>query len=348
MKKSIHFARLLTLVLMICLFAGLFQVASAAGPTGYRITKTTLLGGEGTWDYLTFNNNTRQLFIARRGPGVTVFNVDTQKVVGIVDDTKGVSGIALAPEFNRGFATISDDSAVKIFDLTTLAPVGTVSVGADPDCIVYDPASKLAFSIGGKGTITAIDPASGTAVGSITLPAKKLEFAQADGKGHLYVNMNDQAKVAVIDTNTLELTATWSLYRAKLNTPMAIDTEKGRLFVGGRNGYLTVLDTNNNGKILAELPILGYNCDSIVYDPGTKMIFVANMNAVMTVYKETKEGNYVVADNVFTKDWVKTMALDPKTHSIYLAGGQTGEYIPGKVWPKLIPDTFSVFTVSRQ
>jgi DNA-binding beta-propeller fold protein YncE len=322
-------------------------VASANENRGYKVTDKTLLGGEGTWDYLAFNNDTRQLFINRRGPGVTVFNVDTKQVIGVAEGTKGCSGTALAQEFNRGLTTISDDSVVKIFDLTTLALVATVPVGEDPDCIAYDPASKLAFSIGGKGEVTAIDPATGTVVGSIALPSKKVEFAVADGKGHLYVNLQDKGQVAVIDTKTLTLETTWSLNKGSLNTPMAIDNEKGRLFVGCRNGYLTVFDTAN-GKIVAELPILGFNPDSVVYDQATKTIFVANTNATMTVYKETAKGDYVIADNVFTQSWSKTMALDPKTHAIYLAGAETGKFIPKQTWPELIPDTFSVLTVSRK
>lgn len=352
MKKDIKLVRKSALFLMVCLVVGLFtvtmpQIANAAGATGYQVTNTTLLGGEGTWDYLTFNNDTRQLFIARRGPGVTVFNVDTKKVVGVVEDTKGVSGIALAPEFNRGYATVSDESVVKAFDLTTLAPLGTIPVGEDPDCIVYDSASKLVFSCGALGDIAAIDAASGKVVATIAVPSKKVEFAAVDGKGHLYVNLQDKGQVAVIDTKELKLETTWSLNKGAVNTPMAIDAEKGRLFVGCRNGYLTVFDTKN-GKILSELPILGFNPDSITYDPITKLIFVANTNATMTVYQETAKGDYVVADTIFTQPWAKTMALDFKTHSVYLAGAKTGAFIPKKVWPELIPDTFSVLTISRK
>lgn len=351
MKKNIKLVRKSALFLMGCLVVGLFtvaapQIANAAGATGYQLTNTTLLGGEGEWDYLAFNNDTRQLFINRRGPGVTVFNVDTKKVDGVVEDTKGASGTALVTEFNRGYTTISEESVVKAFDLTTLAPLGTIPVGEDPDCIVYDSASKLVFSCGANGAITAIDAASGKVVGTIEVPSKKVEYAAVDGKGHLYVNLRDKGQVAVIDTKTLKVETLWSMNRGNNNTPMAIDVEKGRLFVGCRNGWLTVLDTKD-GKILSELPILGFNPDSVIYDPATKMIFVANMNATMTVYQETAKGDYVVADFVLTKDWAKTMALDPKTHSIYIAGAQTGAYIPKKTWPVLIPDTFSVFKISR-
>lgn len=350
MEKNIKLVKLSTLFLALCLIAGLTiaipQVVSAAGATGYQLTNTTVLGGDGTWDYLAFNNDTRQLFINRRGPGVTVFNVDTKKVIGVVEGTTGASGTALTP-FNRGYTTISDESVVKVFDLTTLAPLGTIPVGHDPDCIIYDPASKLVFSFGAEGAITAIDAASGKVVSTIEVPSKKVEYAAADGKGHLYVNLRDKAQVAVIDTKELKIETLWSLNKGNANTPMAIDAEKGRLFVGCRNGWLTVLNTKD-GDILAELPIFGFNPDSIIYDPVTKLVFVACMNGTMTVYQETAKGTYTVADFVLTKDWAKTMALDPKTHSIYIAGAQTGKYIPKKTWPELVPDTFSVFTISRK
>jgi len=338
----------LTVFLMAGLFMGvsLPQTARAQATTGYHLTSTTLLGGEGTWDYLTFNNDTRQLFINRRGPGVTVFNVDTKKVIGVVEDTKGASGTALVTEFNRGYTTISEENVVKAFDLTTFAPLGTIPVAHDPDAIVYDPASKLVFSCGAEGALTAIDAATGNVVGTIELPSKKVENAAVDGKGHLYVNLRDKGQVAVVDTKTLTVETLWSMNRGNNNTPMAIDAAKGRLFVACRNGWLTVLDTKD-GSILAELPILGFNPDSVIYDPVTKNIFVACMNAVITVYQETAKGEYVVADFVNTKDWAKTMALDPKTHSIYIAGAQTGKYIPKKTWPELIPDTFAVYTISK-
>jgi DNA-binding beta-propeller fold protein YncE len=351
MKKDIKLVRKSALFLMVCLVVGLFtvampQIANAAGATGYQLTNTTLLGGEGEWDYLAFNNNTRQLFINRRGPGVTVFNVDTKKVDGVVEDTKGASGTALVTEFNRGYTTISEENVVKAFDLTTLASLGTIPVGEDPDCIVYDSASKLVFSCGANGAITAIDAASGNVVATIEVPSKKVEYAAVDGKGHLYVNLRDKGQVAVIDTKTLKVETLWSMNRGNNNTPMAIDAEKGRLFVGCRNSWLTVLDTKD-GSILAELPILGFNPDSVIYDPVTKLIFVACMNGVITVYQETAKGGYVVADSVLSKDWAKTMALDPKTHSIYIAAAQTGKYIPKKTWPELVSNTFSVFTISK-
>lgn len=344
--KSNGISTLLISFLLVGLLAvAMPQVAGATAVTGYQVTNTTLLGGEGTWDYLTFDSAARQLYIARRGPGVTVFNVDTKQVIGVVDNTKGVNGVALVPEVKRGFATVGGN--VVMFDTTTLAFISSIPAHDDLDAIVYDPASKLVFAFSGEGPVTAIDPASGTAVGTIELPSKKVEFPAVDGKGHLYVNLQDTRQVAVIDTKQLKMETFWVLNQGSLNTPMAIDAEKGRLFIGCRNGYLTIFDTNT-GKILQELPILGYNCDSIVYDSVTKLIFVANTNATMTIYQETSKGDFAVVDFVLTQAWAKTMALDLKTHSVYLAGAKTGAFVPKKTWPELIPDTFSVLTVSRK
>ena len=149
--------------------------------------------------------------------------------------------------------------------------MGTIPVGEDPDCIVYDSASKLVFSCGGKGAITAIDAATGNVVATIAVPSKKVEYAAVDGKGHLYVNLRDKSQVAVIDTKTLTVETLWSMNMGNNNTPMAIDAEKGRLFVGCRNGWLTILDTKD-GKILSELPIFGNNPDSVIFDPATKTV----------------------------------------------------------------------------
>ena len=322
-------------------------VVRAAGKTGYQITRRTFLGGEGTWDYLTFDQQTRQLFLARRGPGITVFNVDKNKVEGLVPETSGVSGVALVKEFNRGYATISNTSQVKAFDLKTLAPLAAFPVGEDPDGIIYDPASKLVFSMNGSGSTTVINPETNTLVKTIPLPSKKVEYCAVDGKGHLYINLRDQGKVAVVDTKTLTVDAIWSLNKAAQNTPMAIDTAKDRLFVGCRNGYLTIFNTKD-GSILQELPILGFNCDSIVYDPETRLIFVANTNANITIYQENAKGEFAAVDTIYTQPWAKTMALDAKNHTIYIAGAQTGKFIPKQTWPELIPNTFEVMAISRK
>lgn len=327
-------------------FMGIHPLIASAESTGYQVTSTQLLGGTGSWDYLTFDNNTRQLFIARRELGVNVVNVDTHQLIGAIKNTSGVNGIALVPEFNRGYATLGEEDLVAVFNLTTLAPIGEIIVGKDPDCITYDPATKRVFTINGEGeSITVIEAASGKVVGTIPLPSKKTEFAVADGKGKLFVNLQDKNEVVVIDTNSLKIINQWSIGNGKKPTPMAIDVEKDRLFVGCRNQFMVIIDAQT-GTILAELPV-GPGIDAVVFDPVTQLIFGSNADGTMTVIKETAPGQFSVVDTIQTLPGAKTMALDPKTHNIYAVTAKFG--IPEKPGAKapIIPDSFVLLTISR-
>ena len=166
---------------------------AAPGPSGYHLLKKITLGGEGSWDYITFDSPTRRLFISRQTK-VIVLDVDSEKVVGEIPNTEGVHGIALAPEFNRGFTSNGRANTVTIFDMKTLAVIDTVQAGTNPDAIVYDPASKRVFAMNGRSSnSTAIDAATGKVVGTIALSGKP-EFAVSDGAGHVYVNIEDKKR----------------------------------------------------------------------------------------------------------------------------------------------------------
>jgi len=329
------------------LFTGLQpQIANAEATTGYQVTATQLLGGTSGWDYLTFDNNTRQLFIARRELGVNVVNVDTHQLIGAVKDTRGVNGIALVPEFNRGYATLGEDDLVAVFNLTTLAPIEEIIVGKDPDCITYDPATKRVFTINGEGgSTTVIDAATGKVVGTILLSSKKTEFAVADGKGKLFVNLQDKNEVITIDTNSLKIINQWSIGSGKKPTPMAIDVEKDRLFVGCRNSVMVILDAKT-GSIMAELPV-GAGIDAVVFDPVTQLVFGSNGDGTMTVIQETAPGKYTVIDTIKTLPGARTIALDPKNHSIYAVTAQFGTPEKPGAKPPILPDTFVLLTISR-
>jgi len=353
--------RLLGSLVIICLVMAYVAIAPQSasakevGPTGYHVTSTLLLGGEGGWDYLVFSPEKRQLFIDRRGPdGVTVFDVDAKKVVGLVEGTAGTNGTALIPELNLGFSTIGSKGIVLMFDMTTLKALKEIEVGEDPDCILYDPFSKMIFeNNGASGTTSVIDPTTGTVVKTIDPGTKKPEFSQVDGKGHLFINAKDKNEVVVIDTKTYEVIARWSTGRAELPTTMAYDKEKEVLYVGGRSAKLAVMDAKT-GAILSELPI-GTGNDAIAIDYGTKLVFASNINGTITVIKEVAPKDYAVVDTIWTNmNGAKTMALDPKTHTLYLvapkvtlkpgsAPFQVGE--AGKF--DVVPNTFTLITVSR-
>src|SRR5947209_8396890 len=184
-------------------------IASVGGmrpPAGYHVINKFELGGEGGWDYLIVDAPSRQLFISR-GTHVMVVNVDTGKLVGDIPDTAGVHGIALAPDLNKGFTSNGRGGSVTIFDIKTLKVLGTAKAGGNPDCIIYDPASHRVFTFnGGSKDSTAIDAATGEVAGTIPLGGKP-EFATADGRGHVFVNIEDTNEVVAIDSKTLKATA---------------------------------------------------------------------------------------------------------------------------------------------
>ncbi len=184
--------------------------APAPGPSGYHLLKKIKVGGEGFWDYITFDSPTRRLFISR-GTKVVVLNVDTEKVVGEIPNTAGVHGIALAHDLNRGFTSNGQAGTVTIFDSKTLAVIGEAKAEMNPDAIIYDPASKRVFAMNGRsGSVTAIDGASGNVAGTIPIGGK-LEFAAADGKGHVFVNVENKSEEVELDSKNLTVLAHWPL-----------------------------------------------------------------------------------------------------------------------------------------
>ena len=225
-------------------------LAEAAGPSGYHQIKKIQIGGEGGWDYIAFDSPTRRLFVSR-GTKVMVVNVDSGKVVGEIADTAGVHGIALAPELGRGFTSNGRAGTITIFDLKTLAVIGSAKAGTNPDAIVYDPYTKRVFAMNGRSSnATVIDGASGAVAGTIAVTGKP-EFAVADGAGHLYVNIEDKGEILQLDAQKMTVTAKWPLAPCEEPTGLAMDIAHRRLFAGCGNKMMAVMDADS-GKVIVE------------------------------------------------------------------------------------------------
>jgi YVTN family beta-propeller protein len=287
-----------------------------APPSGYHLLKKVPLGGEGGWDYLAFDSATRRLFISR-ATKVVVLNADTGTVAGEIPNTDGVHGIALAPEFDRGFTSNGRAGTVTIFDLQSLQVIGSAKAGMNPDAIVYDPASKRVFTMNGQSNdVTAIDAASGKMLGTIPVTGKP-EFAVADGAGHVYVNIEDKSEELQIDTQNLKVTAQWPLAPCQGPSGLAMDVAHRRLFAGCRNQMMAVVDADS-GKVIAT-PAIGAGVDANAFDPGTGFAFASNgQSATLTVVHEDAPDKFSVVENVATQRGARTMALDPKSHEVYL------------------------------
>ena len=325
-------------------------VASPApGPSGYHLLKKIPLGGEGFWDYIIFDSPTRRLFISR-GTKVVVLDVDSGKTVGEIPNTDGVHGIALAPDLNRGFTSNGRAGTVTIFDLKTLQVIGSVQAGTNPDAIIFDPASKRVFAMNGRSKdVTAIDAATGKVVGTIPVDGKP-EFAAADGAGHVYVNIEDKSEEQQIDSQNLKVTATWPLAPCQEPSGLAMDVANRRLFAGC-DKLMAVIDANT-GKVIAAPPI-GEGVDANAFDPGTGYAFASNGGSgTLTVVHEDSPDKYSVVEDVPTQAHARTMALDPKTHQVFLV---TADFGPAPAAtadnahprPTMVKDSFVVLVFGK-
>jgi DNA-binding beta-propeller fold protein YncE len=338
-------AKIALAILFVAMGANSFSAAPLTAADGnYHLLKKIVLGGESGWDYLICDSAARRVYISR-GTHVMVIDADSYAVVGDIPNTEGVHGIALAPEFGRGFTSNGRANSVTIFDLKTLKVLGTAPTGNGPDAILYDPASKRVFTFNGhSGDATAIDAASGNVAGTIPLGGKP-EFAVADGLGHIYNNLEDKSELLQIDSQKLTVTARWPLAPGEEPSGLALDKEHRRLFAGCPNQMMVVVDADS-GKVLAT-PAIGQGVDANAFDPGTQLAFSSNGEGTLTVVHEDSPGKFTPVASVPTQRGARTMALDLKTHDIFLV---TAEFGPAPAptpehphpRPPAVPGTFTL------
>ncbi len=300
------------------------SVASiAVAADGYNITKKIPIPGQGSWDYLTVDETARHLYVSH-GTQVEVLDVDSESIVGNIPKTPGVHGIAIAAELGRGFVSNGQASNVTIFDLKTLKPIADVPTGQKPDAIIFDPATSRVFAFnGGSNNVTAIDAASGKVAGTIDLGGGP-EYAVADGNGLVYNNLEDESLVLKIDSRNLTVEQRWPTAPCASPSSIAMDRANRRLFIGCRSKVMAVMNADS-GRIITTLPI-GDHVDATAFDPETKLIFNSNGEGTITVIRQESPDKYSVVETVKTLPRAKTMALDPKTHRLFLSTTEAGQF----------------------
>jgi hypothetical protein len=322
---------------------------TAAAAPGYKVVNTYKVGGDGGWDYLTADAESRRLYISR-ATHVIVLDLDSGKTVGDIADTPGVHGIAVAPELGRGFTSNGRENTVSIFDLKTLATSSKVKVGDNPDAILYDPATKRVFTFNGKSQdATAIDATNGKVLGTIKLDGKP-EFAASDGKGMVFVNIEDKSELTEIDANKLEVKTKWGLAPCQEPSGLSMDKKNRRLFAGCDNKMMAVVDADS-GKVLAT-PAIGDGVDATAFDDGTGSAFASCGEGVLTVVQEESPDKFTVAQNVPTQQGARTLALDSKTHNVYVVTAKFGPppaATADNPHPRrtILPDTFVVLVLNK-
>jgi DNA-binding beta-propeller fold protein YncE len=335
------------------LAAVIFTVAgTAAGARPqYRIAHEVALPGDEGWDYLSFEPGGHRLFIAH---GTRVLVVDTEKltVAGEVANTPGVHGIALAPDLGRGYISAGRGGFIVVFDLKTLARLKEIkTTGDNPDAILYDVPTHRVFSFNGRGhNVTAVDATTDQVIGTIALDAKP-EFAVSDGKGHVYVNLEDKNSLAVIDPLKLSVSAVWPISGCEEPSGLALDAERQQLFAVCSNKVMAVVDATS-GHVLGTAPI-GGGVDAAAYDPGTGLAFASCGEGVLTVVSRTVAGLPQVAQSLPTQRGARTLALDGRTHRLFLVTANFGAPPPASAEnprprPAILPGSFRLLVVTQQ
>jgi len=320
------------------LLAALSLVATAQAGPGYKVIKTWKLGGEGGWDYLNVDSDGHRLFIAR-STRVMVVDTESGKLLGEVPDTPGVHGTALVPELGRGFISAGGEDTVVIFDFKTLKVLNKVKVGTRPDAIIYDPFTKRVFTFNARShDTTALDASKGEVAGTLALGGKP-EYAVSDGKGTMWVNIEDTSELVQFDPQKLAVKARWKLTGCEEPSGLAFDAKNRRLFAGCGNKVMTVVDADS-GKVLAT-PAIGNGCDGTAFDPERGNAFATAHDGTLTVVHEDTPDKFSVAQTVTTQPSARTVTLDPKTHLVYT--------VAAKVLPerKVEPDSFVVIVVGQ-
>jgi YVTN family beta-propeller protein len=298
-------------------------VAALASTVKYRVTKKIPIPGQGGWDYLTIDEAARRLYVSHETQ-VEVLDVDSEAIVGRVLKTPGVHGIAIAPDLGRGFVSNGLASTVTIFDLKTLKPIADVPTGKKPDAIIFDSATSRVFAFNGdSNSATAIDAATGKVAGTVDLGGGP-EFAAADGNGFVYNNLEDQNQVVKIDSRKLAVVQRWPTAPCYSPSSMAMDRADHRLFIGCRSKVMAVMNADT-GRVITTLPI-GDHVDATVFDSGTQLIFNSNGEGTISVIHEDNPDKYSPVETVKTVPRARTVALDPKTHRLFISTIESGQF----------------------
>jgi YVTN family beta-propeller protein len=312
-----------TVGLLVAILSFATLAALAAPSSGYHLLKKVTLPGTGGWDYLTVDEAARRVYIAH-ATQVEVLDADTAEAVGKIPNTLGAHGIALAPELGRGFISAGKADSVVIFDLKTLKTISEVKVGKKPDAIIYDPATKRVFCMNGDSDDVSVINAADSSVAGVIALGGGPEFSAADGKGNVYVNVEEKSEVVHIDSITLKIKDRWPVAPCEAPSSMAFDALNRRLFLGCRGHQMAVVNADS-GKVIATYP-LGDHVDASAYDPATLLVFHSTGDGNVAVFHQDSADKYTFLENVLTNQGSKTMALDPKTHHLFVPANQAGSF----------------------
>jgi YVTN family beta-propeller protein len=330
-----------------------FLATSVFAANNYHLLKKISLLGDGNWDYLIVDSSARHVYISH-GTEVNVLDADSGEPVGKITNTNGVHGIAVAPELERGFVSNGRAGTVTIFDRKTLKTLGEVPVGKNPDAIIYEPVQRRVFVFNAESkTASVIDAAAAKVLSTIELGGVP-EGPVPDGKGNVFVNLKDEAtnQMLRIDSKEMAIKDRWALGAAGCTDPgnTAMDRITRRLFVRCKDrakntAWMGVINADN-GKLVTTLPI-GSNVDSAAFDPETRLIFFPDGDGKVTIIHEDSADKYSLVQNAETQKGARTIALDLKSHRLFLP---TAQYAPEQNGPRprILPGTFTILMMGME
>ena len=303
----------------------LHQPVTLAPDGGYKLTQSYALKGEGGWDSITLDSSSRRLYLSHTAQ-VHVVDADTGAWIADIGNLELAHGTVLVKELDRGFISDGGADRVVIFSLQTLQTIGEVKTGGNPDCIIYDPASQHIFTFNGRShDSTVIDPAAGSVLATIPM-AGRPEFAVADGKGTIYVNIRDSNEVAALDSRSLRIESRWPTAPAAMPTAITMDEQHRLLFIGGRNKVFAIMEADS-GKVIQSFPI-DNGVDTNIYDPDRRVVFSSDRAGSIHIFHEDSRSKFSAVETVTTQPGAHTMAFDPKTTKLFL---DTADFDPGTV-----------------
>jgi YVTN family beta-propeller protein len=323
-------------------------IAAAFAAEGYKVVSKIKIGGTGGWDYVAVDPDANRVY-ASHATLVEVVDLKAGKVVGQITQLHGVHGVAVAPEFGKGFITNGQSNSVTIFDMKTLAKVGEPQTGQNPDSVCFEPKTKHIFAFNGRSNdSTAIDPKTNEVLKSFPVGGKPEECA-VDGAGKIYVNLEDSSEIVEIDAAKPAVLRHVSLSPCESPSGLAIDVKNKRLFSACGNKMMAVTDIGTL-KVVATPPI-GPGADGAGFDSGLGLAFSSNGgDGTLSIIKQVN-GTYATVENVPTERGARTMAVDSKNHRVYLLAAEYGPApaaSPGKkARPSILPDSFHLLVVGK-
>jgi DNA-binding beta-propeller fold protein YncE len=318
--------------------------SSLIAQSNYKLANKIHIEGDGGWDYLSVDEVNGRIFVSHATIAQAI-DIKTGKLAGTIPDTKGIHGIAIANDLNKGFTSNGRDSSLTVFNLRTLEVIKKIKVtGQNPDAILYDSFTKRIFTGNGRSaSFSVIDAVNDKEIGVIPLDGKP-EAIVTDGKGKIFVNIEDKSLINVIDAGTLKVLSHWPINPGEEPSGLALDNQTHLLFSVCSNKLMVVVDAIT-GKVITSLPI-GEGCDGAAFDPMYKRAYASNGEGTMTVVQEGNGNSFKVLETVTTQPGARTITLDKSSHHIYMT---TAEYesapSAGNRRPPIKPNSFVILDI---